>query len=487
MNSLWIEQVFKACQYDPSKYALVNLQGSLVTYGQLLEKVSAAIALLRAYNVHPSEPVLLSASKHWGFIYAYLALHAMGAIAVPLDPSVSDERINFIKNATGARTGFWLGGAHELHDINELDQLTGTTDTPRMQAVPHNIADIMFTSGTTGEPKGVCLTHANIASSVRNINLFVGNSRDDIEINPMPLSHSFGMARMRCTLAQGATLVAVDGVSKPKALFNAIEEFGVTGLGMVGPAWGIIKRLSGSRISRYKDQLRYIEFGSAIMPTAEKKELCDLLPGTRICMHYGLTEASRATFIEFHSEEAHLDTLGKASPLVEIAIFDPQGQILDANAVGEICVKGPMVTSGYWGKNEPPFFKDYFRTGDVGYKRSDGYIVLVGRIKEMINVAGEKVSPADVEKIITSLPHITGAACIAMKDPVANERVALFAISDGKYEYALDEIRALTSGKLTEHQMPCYIQYISELPKTDTGKIQRLRLQNMLPEHLRMI
>jgi long-chain acyl-CoA synthetase len=240
--------------------------------------------------------------------------------------------------------------------------------------------------------------------------------------------------------------------------------------------------MSGQKIGQFADQLRYIEIGSSFMSIEDKELLCELLPNTRICMHYGLTEASRSAFMEFHSEHDQLNTAGKASPNVDVKIFDAEGKEQPIGAEGEVCVKGEHVTCSYW--NETPerfakdFFNGYFRTGDCGYLDADGYIHLKSRIKEMINVGGKKVSPMEVEDVLNTIPGIADCACVAMPDPegVLGEVVKAFIVCNDDALTNAAIIEALRP-KLEVYKLPVAIERIDAIPKTASGKVQRLKLK----------
>jgi long-chain acyl-CoA synthetase len=261
-----------------------------------------------------------------------------------------------------------------------------------------------------------------------------------------------------------------------------MEQFHCTGFGMVPAGWGYIKKMSGRKIGEFANQLHYIEIGSSFMSIDDKELLCQLLPNTRICMHYGLTEASRSAFMEFHSEHDKLNTAGTASPNVEVAIFDTEGKRLPIGAEGEVCVKGDHVTCSYW--NETPerfqkdFFDGYFRTGDCGFLDDQGYIHLKSRIKEMINVGGKKVSPMEVEDVLKTFPGIEDCACVAMPDPegVMGEVVKAFIVcSDNSLTDA--SIIEFLRPKLEVYKLPAAIARIDAIPKTASGKVQRLKLK----------
>ena len=365
-----------------------------------------------------------------------------------------------------------------LNDVQTPCELTLAYQQPDAQ----QIADILFTTGTTGAPKGVALNYSNLTAAALNINTFIQNTADDVELLALPVSHSFGLGRIRCVLSKGGSLVLLGTFASMKRFFGQMEQYHCTGFGMVPAGWGYIKKMSGRKIGQFADQLRYIEIGSSFMSIEDKDLLCELLPNTRICMHYGLTEASRSAFMEFHSEHDKLSTAGKASPNVEIAIFDTEGNKQPVGAEGEVCVKGEHVTCSYW--NETPerfaqdFYDGYFRTGDGGFLDDEGYIHLKSRIKEMINVGGKKVSPMEVEDILNTIPGITESACVAMPDPegVLGEVVKAFIVcnDDTLTDAAiLDALRP----QLEVYKMPAVIERIAEIPKTASGKIQRLKLK----------
>jgi len=293
------------------------------------------------------------------------------------------------------------------------------------------------------------------------------------------LSHSFGLGRLRCVLIAGATLVLVNNFANLKTFFNVIDSEGVTGFGMVPAVWQYIKRLSGKRIARFASQLRYIEIGSAALPLEDKELLIEMFPTTRLCMHYGLTEASRAIFTEFHEHRAHLDAIGRpASSLVEVSVCDENGTPLPDGMDGEICVRGNMVTRSYFlpEDNQGAFFGKWFRTGDWGHRGTDGDFYLTGRKKELINIGGEKVSPVTIEEAIKTL-GIPDCACVAVPDPngVLGEVPKAYLVR-GNSNLEIDDIKRHLVQVLSPNEVPAVWEWIDSIPRTASGKIQRLKL-----------
>lgn len=243
-------------------------------------------------------------------------------------------------------------------------------------------------------------------------------------------------------------------------------------------AWAYIRKISGTRIGKYASQIKYIEIGSAAMPLETKKEMLNLFPNTRICMHYGLTEASRNCFQEFHDIE-HLDSIGKpVCENVDVQIFSPEGSVLPDGEKGELCVKGNMVLSRYLEEkdNKNAFYGEYFRTGDCGYRTAEGYIYLLGREKELINVGGKKVSPMEVEDAIIAL-GVGDCVCVPMKDPdgIMGELVKCYILKDSTM-LSFEQIAEQLSTKLEHYKLPVVYEWIDSIPQTESGKKQRVNL-----------
>ena len=468
----------------PEKVALVTGQ-QRVTYAQLAANVEGAAAYLHAQEIKSGDHILLSAQKELEFVYIYLGAHLLGIVNVIVDAAAPRERLDYIVGIVKPVALFGAAvdaSGYDFTPFHEVNINQSALDRDLLPSLkPTDVADVMFTTGTTGVPKGVCLSHANIAASASNTNGFIGTCEKDVEALALPLSHSFGLGRLRCVLTVGATLVLVGNFANLKVFFNVIAQEHVTGFGMVPAVWQYIKRLSGRRIGNFADQLRYIEIGSAALPVEDKRLLMELFPHTRICMHYGLTEASRAMFCEFHESAANLETIGHpASKLVEVCILDDQGEPVADGIDGEICVRGNMVVSSYFLDNDNggSFFGDWFRTGDWGHRGADGSYYLTGRKKELINVGGEKVSPLTIERAITSL-GVADCACIAIPDPngVLGEVPKAFLLK-GEVEIDIDQLRQELSQLLPPHEIPVQWEWVDELPRTSSGKIQRLKLKN---------
>ena len=476
------EKIFQNKERFSQKIAVISGNKSF-TYSELWTKIVQWAGYFKYKRTLPQgSRVVVSASNEIEFVYAYFGLHLAGCICIPIDPQTNLIRLNRIIES--AHPSFFIGhilnADFEVTPFSAFDEVSGNEDFrfPDKNAV----ADLLYTTGTTGIQKGVTLTYANEEAAVMNINSFIGNTEDDIELLALPVSHSFGLGRLRCVLYMGGTLDLLGSFANIKKFYAEILNRQITGFGMVPANWAYLKKLSEHKIAGFAYQIKYIEIGSASMPVEDKRLLMELLPNTKICMHYGLTEASRSSFMEFHSDKMHLDSIGKPSPNVEIKIFDKHGKELQDGSDGEICVKGLHVCNDYWGETRQDFSKnfygEYFKTGDWGYKDKEGYVYLKSRLKEMINVGGKKVCPIEVEEVINSIAGIKESVCVGIADPngVLGEVVKAYVVSENEIVFPL-MIKVLMS-KLENYKIPVAIERIDAIPRTSSGKIQRLVLKD---------
>lgn len=478
-HSPLLQSVFHHAEIVPDKTAIVvgNIE---VSYSLLALNARKAASLLDGLGLRPSDRIILSAHKDIEFIYLYLGAHILGVTNVIVDAESNKERLNYIEDKTNPLWCFGYESSKHRSmqfaeiDIEALQPYSGVSDNLSVD----DIAEVLFTTGTTGAPKGVCLSYGNIAGSASNINSFIKNEATDIEVLGLPICHSFGLGRIRCNLMMGATIVILGSFANVRLFFKTIEQYHATGFGVVPAAWAYIRKISGTRIGKYASQIKYIEIGSAAMPLETKKEMLNLFPNTRICMHYGLTEASRNCFQDFHDIE-HLDSIGKpVCENVDVQIFSPEGSVLPDGEKGELCVKGNMVLSRYLEEkdNKNAFYGEYFRTGDCGYRTDEGYIYLLGREKELINVGGKKVSPMEVEDAIIAL-GVGDCVCVPMKDPdgIMGELVKCYILKDST-TLSFEQIAEQLSTKLEHYKLPVVYEWIDSIPQTASGKKQRVNL-----------
>lgn len=484
MSSTLVAQLLKRALQAPEHLAIIAGEQT-VTYGELRERILAAAAELKSLGVQPGDGVILAASGSPAFAYGYFATHLVGAVALPLDPQAPDSRLAHVAGRVGPKAIFaarayehpTLGPVRAIDELADLVCVSGGDEPEGPQL--DDLADLLFTTGTSGAPKGVMLTHRNILAAATNINNVLKNDDSDREVVPLPLSHSFGLGRLRCNVLAGGTVILVGGFKLPGEILNAMQRWKATGFAVVPAGMAVLVRFGKDELAGFANQLKYMEFGSAPMPLATKQLLIEILPRTRVWMHYGLTEASRCTFIEFHDSRDFLDSIGKPTPNVEVRVVDEEDRDAAPGASGEIIVKGGMVTAGYWQdpeRTEKTLVDGWLHTGDLGHKDEQGYIYLHGRKGDMINVGGFNVSPVEVEEVLGTHPAIQQGACIGIPDPseVSGEVVKVFLVpKNGEARPKRRELVDWLKPRLEPYKIPAKIEWVDSLPKTGSGKLQR--------------
>lgn len=479
-HSPLLGNVIKRAQESPSKIAIVN-DGKKVSYALLIENIRKTASWLVNNGLVQGDKIILSGQKEIEFVYVYMASHLIGITNVIVDSKQSKDRLSYIEKVTDAKMCIGYQSdelpSKSLKDISFFNELPYIIRT--LNLTPDDTSEILFTTGTTDKPKGVCLSYANVFASASNINAYIKNTKQDVEIIGLPICHSFGLGRVRCNLIIGSTLIFMNGFTNVFLFMDYIKRYNVTGFGVVPAAWAYLMKIGGKNLAQFANQIKYIEIGSAAMPLNTKLEMLNMFPNTRICMHYGSTEASRSCFMEFH-DQRYLESIGKpVSNKVEIKICDSKGNEVPIGEKGEICIKGNMVMNGYLDlkHTQIAFFNDFFRTGDCGYQSTDGYFYLIGREKELINVGGKKVSPAEIEDTICSL-GVGDCICVSTpdKDGFLGEVVKCY-ILKGSTKLSFEEIATLLQGKIETYKRPVVYEWIDKIPQTSSGKKQRVNLK----------
>lgn len=473
-----VGRIVEHARRQPEASALVH-RGAHVSYAELGQLALSVAKRLCDSGVTDGDRVLLSASSTPAFVVCYLAVHLSGAVAVPVDAGMSAQRIAFIRDRVTAKLQVTPPEQDAcLQEAREGLSLDSQRDLSWVGPRSEDLADIMFTSGTTGAPKGVMLSHRNLGTGASQINRVLGTERDDVEVLALPLAHSFGLGSLRCLLSQGACAVLVEGFAFPVQIFDAMDRYCATGFRCVPSGLATMFRVSGDKLGEFASTLRYVELGSARMPLTDKERLMRLLPRTRLFMHYGLTEATRSVFIDFHRDSERLDSIGKPAPGVDLKIVGERGSDPPGRGVGEICIKGGHVMDGYWDDSEQTakvLDGGWLHTGDSGYMGDDGYLYLVGRRDDLINVGGRKVSPVEVEDALRTHDAVADCACVGIADPqgLSGEAVAMLIVPESGREPSEKELRGYLRDLLEPYKLPSQWLVGGRIPYTHNGKVQR--------------
>jgi len=467
----------------PQRVAL-RCGAETLRYAEFRALILSTAARLRVLGVEEGDRVLMCGANTPAIPVLYFAAHALGAVAVSVPPDTPEAALAALAADAGAKLAVAEKPVHAAPcPVVTAAEVVADGESIEPQCRRDSIADLLYTTGTTGRKKGVVLTQANVLAAARNITAFVGSGPEDVEVVPLPLSHSFGLGRLRCMALTGHTLVIEPGVGSGAAVVKRMIETRATGLALVPAGFDIMRRITGDALGMVREHLRYIEIGSAPMRPETRDWLTHLLPTTRICHHYGLTEASRAAFVEYHKDASRPGTAGRAAPNVEIAVCDETGRRMPPGEPGEVTVRGGMVMREYW--NQPELTEQAvsgvgLKRGDIGYMDADGYLFLLGRRNDMINVGGRKVAPDEIEELLCQLAGVRDAGCVGTPDELLGESVTAYLVAEREITRA--EVAAFLRPRVEECKIPHRVERIERIPRTSSGKIQRHLLRDALRE-----
>jgi acyl-CoA synthetase (AMP-forming)/AMP-acid ligase II len=478
---------------SPSHVAVaVSGGGPVITYDQLRQQVDALAAQLNQLGLGRGDRIAMALPNGLEMIASFLAASTVGT-AAPLNPAYRLDEFKFYLEDTGARalivppTGSdearAAAGDQTLIIEADLDSdgqvrftSAGSAGPPRVRDYPNDdeTALVLHTSGTTSRPKRVPLSHANLMISARNVADTYKLTAEDVSLCVMPLFHVHGLvASTLATLLTGGTVV-VPPRFNPLSFWSTVRDHRASWYSAVPTIHQVLlARTKAGAKPAGAEHLRFIRSCSAALPPQMMADLEERF-GAPVLEAYGMTEAAHQMASNPLPPGARKPGSVGCGTAVSIAILNEAGDLLPAGAVGEVSIKGPNVFSGYESNveaNATSFTNGWFRTGDQGYLDSDGYLTLVGRIKELINRGGEKISPREIDEALLAHPAVAEAVCFGVPDRVYGEEVAAAVVLRSEATEA--GLIAHCRASLAEFKCPKMIYIVETIPRTATGKIQR--------------
>jgi len=477
-------------QADSSQVA-IRTETNALTYAELSRLVDALAQQLGDFGLREGDRIGIALPNGLEVISAFLAASTVGT-AAPLNPAYTVDEFKFYLEDTRARALIVpTGGAKEARtaaqetNVAIIECVTGDAsevrfsmneplgETAAENSAGQDIALILHTSGTTSRPKRVPLAHANLLTSARNVANTYQLTAHDVSLCVMPLFHVHGLvASTLATFRSGGTVV-VPSKFNPLSFWATVREHGATWYSAVPTIHQVLlSRAKGTRPAG-AEQLRFIRSCSASLAPQLMADM-EATFGAPVLEAYGMTEAAHQMASNPLPPHAHkAGSVGRGTA-VEIAILDEAGNILPPGATGEVSIKGPNVFDGYEGNaeaNAESFANGWFRTGDQGTLDDEGYLTLVGRIKELINRGGEKISPREVDETLLQHPAVAEACCFGIPDRVYGEGVAAAVVL--KETATEKDLIAHCRASLSDFKCPTTIYIMEAIPRTATGKIQR--------------
>lgn len=401
-----------------------------------------------------------------------LARHTDGADPLGLPPLVlSTAAAGSVAPARGI----------EIHTLEAILERGEPARPPDVS--DDDVALVVYTSGTTGRPNGVMLTHRNFVHNLRASNELMGLGADDSILVVVPLYYIHGRMQLLLHTMLGGTLVFSAGFQFPQQVLQELVDYGTTGFS--GVPYHFKQLLDRSKLStRRPPALRYVLVTGGALPTEDLRRLADALPGVEIHLAYGQTEAApRITWIGPDALFVKEGSVGRALPGVKLEILGPDEEPVGPGVIGEVAASGPNIMKGYVGGNERELGKidarGRLRTGDLGRLDEDGHLFLVGRSSEMIKSAGERIFPQEIEDVLGRHPGVQEVAVVGVKDPVLGERMIAYVVPVPGAAPDPAALKAHCLQSLPFVRVPRAFELVPELPKTASGKVSRGALREL--------
>jgi acyl-CoA synthetase (AMP-forming)/AMP-acid ligase II len=445
------------------------------------------------------------------YIISYYAVLKIGCVTVALNTETTTESLIYYLNDSGARTiiaqrkfsKFLAPAIQKTANIEQViidqDDLSvfeeiGHCNQVRLKDVYHNskesppavrsididLGSLVYTSGSTGKPKGVTLTHQNVVSNTKSIVKYLNLTATDRIMVVLPFYYIYGKSLLNTHFFVGGSVVIDNRFAYPNVILETMKKTEVTGFAGVPSTFMIL--LSRSSIHDHIfPSLRYITQAGGAMAASIQKKVVNVFSPAHLYIMYGATEASaRLSYLEPDQLTRKWGSIGKAIPNVDLFIADERGNPKPPNSEGEIAARGSNIMQGYW--NDLDSTKKVLRnglyyTGDIGYMDDEGFLFVIGRIKDIIKVGGERVSAKEIEETILQLKKVREVAVIGVEDEYLGEAVKAYVVLQSNDQISELDIKTYCKKKLPLYKQPKFIEIINDLPKNKSGKILKNKLK----------
>ena len=479
------------------------------TYRGIDERAERLAATLQAHGVRRGDRVAIYMDNCAEAVISIFAVLKTGAVFMPVNPQTKADKLTYLLNDSGARALLSHGSLQEIvatsvrnapslvalimvepasttlagHAVVAFAAAT-SDEAPPFQLPPtidQDLASIIYTSGSTGEPKGVMLSHLNMTSAATSISTYLGLRPDDIIFNVLPLAFDYGLYQLLMASRVGATLVLHRSLAFPIKILEAMVRERITVLPFVPTAFSMVLSISALK-SFDLSALRIVTNTAAALSEAHIRDIRAAFPQAKLFSMYGLTECKRVTYLPPEQLDVRPMSVGRGMPNEEVWLVDENGRRLPNGSVGELVVRGSNVMRGYWNKPDETAARlkpgdipgeSILYTGDIFRTDAEGYLYFVARKDDIIKSRGEKVSPREVENVLYQIEGVLEAAVIGVPDPVLGQAVKAFVVLKPGHEMSARDVIRYCLAHLESFMAPKHVEFVPQLPRTDTGKISK--------------
>ena len=498
-----------AVQNVPDKQA-VWADGTWYTYREIYELSLKITAFLLDRGTRRGDKIAILFTNSLDYIAAYFGILRAGGVVVGLNTETNADALTYLLNHSEATTIFAdgkfskhllpalrktpdlrtaviktdtidaykeIGHCHsvELHDMYK----SGTRAQP-VRGIDLDLAEIVYTSGSTGEPKGVMLSHLNLVSNQRSIANYLGLTGEDRVMVILPFYYIYGKSLLLTHFLVQGSLVIDNRFLYPNTVLQTMAETEATGFAGVPSTFMILLNRSSIRDFSFP-ALRYVTQAGGAMAPAVQSEVIDVFDPAKVFIMYGATEAApRLSYLDPELLSKKLGSIGKPVDNVDLHVLDSNGKEVPEGETGEIAARGSNIMVGYWKDPEGTdrvLKNGMYHTGDLGKVDEDGFFYVVGRIKDIIKVKGFRVSAKEIEEKILEMDEVHETAVIGVDDPVLGEAIKAFVVPRSDGDKDAEKILLFLREQLPAYKVPKEVVFRTSLPKNNSGKIMKTKLK----------
>lgn len=477
-----VKSIYDHSSAFPDKTAIIATDMT-ASYKTLWNYIHGMAKLLQKNGVVPGDRIIVEANHTVEYLVCCYGIQLAGAVDVPVEHNTPFDRIAAISAEIEPK--MILTGDHLLEQFDIAIGDLGADENEKIEFPTEDmLQEILFTTGTTGKSKGVMITHYAQMNMCETQNSVLNYSENNVWMIPTPMNHAAGLRKTHMSMVRGSTVLLMNGFRDLKKFFANIRDYHVTSLYLPPAAVHYILTFAGKELAKFDSQLDFLYSSSSALPSGDKEKLIALLPHVRKFDAYGGSEVGAVAYIDYNAVQGDGSCVGKPNPGVDISIvdenYDPKPNA-GKDDPGIIAIRSNTVTKGYW--NEPELTAKTIVNGviymtDLGYFNDEGYLFLVGRRDDVINVGGFKIAPTEVESIAMQYMDINECLCIPYEDKLFGKTTKLLV--------CLNEGAVLDPVKITEYlaehleayKLPKYIEAVDEILRTYNGKIDRKQMIN---------
>ncbi|HTE40308.1 MAG TPA: class I adenylate-forming enzyme family protein, partial [Steroidobacteraceae bacterium] len=455
-----------------------NSAAAAVAVWAVFEVGCVLVPLHAASKLDALLPALKSAEPRWVISVAELS----GLLRALLAETPSVARTLIVGTGTAQMESSWIAWTMTEDAADAIGPTSTHSVLPDSDSA---LAALLFTSGSTGEPKGVMLTHANMQAALRAVLAYLPLRSDDVIYSPLPLSSSYGLYQLIMSVSLGATLVLDRSFSFPAQSLASIAAERVTVLAAVPTmyAW-----LATTPLVEKHDlsPLRILTSAAAALPIEHARRVRERLPNALLYVMYGQTECKRISYLDPAHLDSHPGSVGRGIPYQDHAIVNEFGTAVPVGEVGELVVRGPHVMQGYWRAAASTATKlrtreanggPWLFTDDLFRCDADGFLYYVGRRDDILKIGGNKVSPSEIEEVLCQMPELAEVAVVGMPDDAWGEAVCAHVVLKDGAQCSSEDIIRFCMPRLRGFMVPKAVVITRSLPKTESGKVKRRELR----------